>query len=110
MAPGVFQCFGFFGGDEGIDVGTSVAVDAAGYAHVGGYATSTLFPLVDSVQSVTPTDADNWHVPLVAKVSPGGDRLIYATVVGTKVQYGGLGQQIALDGTWRRHRGEQYAW
>ncbi|HKT78702.1 MAG TPA: SBBP repeat-containing protein, partial [Vicinamibacterales bacterium] len=75
FAPGVYQCFGLFYPDEGIDVGTAVAVDAGGYAYVGGYVTSTLFPLVDSIQSaVTPADADVWHVPLVAKVAPDGDR------------------------------------
>ena len=85
FAPGVFQCFGLFHPDEGIDAGTAVAVDAAGYAYIGGYVTSTLFPLVDSIQpTVTPADADVWHVPLVAKVAPDGDRLVYATVLGAK--------------------------
>jgi hypothetical protein len=98
FAPGVYQCFGLFRPDEGIDAGTAVAVDAAGYAYIGGYVTSTLFPLVDSIQpTVTPADADVWHVPLVAKVTPDGDRLVYATVLGVKgfdTTFGAL----ALDG------------
>ena len=98
LAPGVFQCFGLFNPDEGIDAGTAVAVDAAGYAYVGGYVTSTLFPLVDSIQAVSPADADVWHVPLIAKVTPDGDRLVYATVVGTKTQDAGV-TQIAIDGS-----------
>ena len=98
LAPGVFQCFGLFNPDEGIDAGTAVAVDAAGYAYVGGHVTSTLFPLVDSVQAVSPADADAWHAPLVAKVAPDGDRLVYATVVGTKTQDAGV-TQIAADGS-----------
>src|SRR6185295_16265156 len=69
-----------------------------GYAYVGGYVTSTLFPLVDSVQGVSPADADVWHAPLVAKVAPDGDRLVYATVVGTKTQDAGV-TQIAADGS-----------
>ena len=95
LAPGVFQCFGIFDPDEGIDVGTSIAVDALGYVYVGGYATSTLFPLVDSVQAVSP-NADVWHVPFVAKITAEGDRLVYSTVVGTKIQNGGA-TQIAVD-------------
>jgi hypothetical protein len=98
LRPGVGQCFGIFDHDEGIDAGTAVAVDAAGYAHIGGYVTSTLFPLVDSIQStVTPADADVWHVPLVAKVAPDGDRLVYATVLGVKGFDTTLGA-LALDG------------
>lgn len=96
LAPGVFQCLGFFSPDDGIDAGTAVVVDAAGYAYIGGYATSTLFPLVDSVEGVSPADADAWHAPLVAKVTPDGDRLVYATVVGTKAQDAGV-SQIAVD-------------
>jgi len=98
FAPGVYQCFGLFHPDEGIDAGTAVAVDAGGYAYIGGYVTSTLFPLVDSIQStVTPADADVWHVPLVAKVAPDGDRLVYATVLGVKGFDTTLGA-LALDG------------
>jgi hypothetical protein len=96
LAPGVFQCFGIFDPDEGIDVGTSIAVDALGYVYVGGYATSTLFPLVDSVQAVSPPNADVWHVPFVVKITAEGDRLLYSTVVGTKIQNGGAAQ-IAVD-------------
>jgi hypothetical protein len=89
------SCLGFFGPDEGIDVLTNVAIDALGYVYVGGYATSTEFPLVDSMQTVNP-DGDDWHVPLFAKVAPGGDHLVYAAVLGPKVQDGKV-SQIALD-------------
>ena len=98
LAPGVYQCFGLFRPDEGIDAGTAVAVDASGYAYVGGYATSTLFPLVDSIQEVSPKDADVWHVPFVAKVAPEGDRLVYATVLGTKAMDADV-TRIAIDGS-----------
>ena len=94
FSPTVYSCFGFFGVDEGIDVATSVAVDAAGYVYVGGYATSTQFPLVDAFESVDPA-GDDWHVPMVAKIAPGGDRVIFATVLGTKSQDAGLSQIVA---------------
>lgn len=92
----VHACLSVFDPDEGIDVGTSIAVDASGYAYVGGYATSTEFPLVDSMQPVS-VGGDGWHVPMVAKVAPAGDRLVYAAVLGTKVQGGTVGQ-LAIDG------------
>jgi hypothetical protein len=92
----VRSCLSFFYPDEGIDVGTSIAVDAAGYAYLGGYATSTEFPLVDSMQTVD-AKGDGWHVPLVARVAPAGDRLVYAAVLGTKGQDGTVGQ-VAVDG------------
>lgn len=92
----VHTCLSLFNPDEGIDAGTSIAVDASGYAYVGGYATSTEFPLVDSMQPVS-VGGDGWHVPMVAKVAPAGDRLVYAAVLGTKVQGGTVGQ-IAIDG------------
>jgi hypothetical protein len=95
FSPTVHSCFGFFGADEGMDVATSVAVDAAGYAYVGGYATSTQFPLVDALESIDP-NGDVWHVPLMAKIAPGGDRVIFATVLGTKSQDANL-SQIAVD-------------
>jgi len=95
LSPTVHSCFGFFGADEGMDVATSVAVDAAGYAYVGGYATSTQFPLVDALESVDPK-GDTWHVPLAAKIAPSGDRMIFATVLGTKSQDASL-SQIAID-------------
>jgi len=73
-----------------------VAIDAAGYVYIGGYATSTEFPLVDALESVDPM-GDGWHVPLVAKIAPRGDRVIFASVLGTKAQDAGL-SQIAADG------------
>ena len=56
--PPIIPALGFFGPDEGIDVLTNVAIDALGYVYVGGYATSTEFPLVDSMQTVNPDGDD----------------------------------------------------
>ena len=91
------SCFGFFGVDEGIDVATTVAIDALGYVYVGGYATSTEFPLVDSM-AIVGSDGDSWHIPLIAKIAPAGDRLVYAAVLGSKAQ-DVKASQIAQDGS-----------
>ena len=96
LTQGVSSCFGIFGADEGIDVATSVAVDAAGFAYVGGYATSIEFPLVDSLQAVGP-GSDVQRVPFVAKIRPGGTALAYSAVLGTRSAIAIL-NQIAVDG------------
>ena len=92
----VNSCLSFFGPDEGIDAATSVALDSAGYAYVGGYATSTEFPLVDSFENNDPNAGDGWHAPLIVKISPAGDRVVYASVLGARVQDGTV-SQIASD-------------
>ena len=81
---GVNSCFGVFSTGEGVDVGTSVVVDAAGYVYIGGYATSSLFPLVDSIKADNLSDSDDYSAPFVAKISPGGDRKIYSTVFSAR--------------------------
>ena len=91
----VHSCFGIFGPDEGIDAATSVAIDAAGYAYVGGYATSVEFPLVDSMEAVDPTAGDVWHVPLIVKIAPAGNRVVYAAVLGARIQDGTISQVVA---------------
>lgn len=82
--PGVNSCFGIFSSGDGVDVATSVAVDAAGYAYIGGYATSSLFPLVDSIKPDNLGDSDDYSAPFVAKITPNGDRKIYATVFSAR--------------------------
>ncbi len=84
IRPGISSCFGMFDTGEGIDVATSVAVDAAGYAYIGGYATSSLFPLVDSIKKDNLSNSDDYGAPFVAKISPGGDRKIYSTVFSAR--------------------------
>ena len=91
----VNTCLGFFGPDEGIDAATAVAIDAAGYVHVGGYATSAEFPLTDPIQSVGP-GGDVQRVPFVAKIKPGGDRLAYAIVLGARNATASMAQ-VAVD-------------
>ncbi|MGH8028835.1 MAG: SBBP repeat-containing protein [Arenimonas sp.] len=84
LTAGVFSCFAFSSDDEGIDGATDVAVDAAGFAYVGGYANSVEFPRVDSLHGNIGPTGENERVPFVAKVNPGGDRLVHSTLLGTR--------------------------
>lgn len=81
------------------DVATAVAVDAAGYAYVGGFAGSPAFPSVDPVSPPPKDYLDaNWAALFFAKVNPLGNSLIYSVVVGERAQdktvYG-----VAVDGS-----------
>ena len=82
LAPGVTSCFDLF--SDGIDVATAVAVDAAGHAYIGGFATSVSFPLVDPVHAVGP-GGDGYRAPFVTKVKPDGSRLVYSVVLGVRM-------------------------
>ena len=93
---GQSSCFGIFGPDEGIDVATSVANDAAGFTYVGGYATSTRFPLVDRLQDFG-AGGDVQRAPFVARIRPGASRLAYSVVLGPRTATTNL-NQIAIDG------------
>lgn len=83
LAPGVSSCLSM--GSDGIDAATAIAVDSAGYAYVGGYATSVGFPLADPVQPIR-SGGDEWRTPFVAKVRPAGNRLVYSVVLGARAQ------------------------
>jgi hypothetical protein len=93
LKDGVSSCVSF--GSEGIDVGSDIAVDAGGYAYVGGFATSIGFPLVDAIYPLT-VKGDEARSPFVAKIRPLGDRLVYSVIVGGRGQYEEL-NGIALD-------------
>lgn len=79
----VYECFGFTNG--GVDFGTAVAVDAAGFAYLGGVATSVGFPLTDSIHPMG-EGGNNARSPFVAKISPKGDQKIYSVVLGARTQ------------------------
>jgi len=96
LGSGESSCFGIFGADDGIDVATSVATDAAGFAYVGGYATSTLFPQRDSIQDF-PAGSDVQRVPFLARIGPGGKRLVYSAVLGSRTGSTNV-YQVAPDG------------
>lgn len=93
---GQSSCFGIFGADEGIDVATSVATDAAGFTYIGGYATSTLFPQREPLQNLS-IGGDVQRAPFVARIAPGGARLVYSTSLGSRTGSTNV-NQIAVDG------------
>jgi hypothetical protein len=67
-----------FLGGSGTDEATSVAVDAAGAAFIGGWTASTDFPSVNPIQREPRGQKDAF----VAKLDPTGSRLVYATRLG----------------------------
>ena len=86
LKPGVYSCFGLFNPGDGVDAGTSVVVDGGGYAYIGGYATSNLFPLVDSIKPDNISNSDVLSAPFIAKITPNGDSKIYSTVFDSRSQ------------------------
>ena len=78
------------GGNDRPDIGTAIAVDAAGDAFVTGFTNSRDFPTVKPLQAfVGPTDV------FVAKVNPSGSALLYSTHIGGGADDEGMG--IAVD-------------
>ena len=83
-------------GGGGDDIGQSLALDAVGSAYVAGYTTSPDFPTsADAFDAVC--ENCNASDAFVAKISPGGTTLTYATYLG-----GGNGSEraygLAVDG------------
>jgi Beta-propeller repeat len=74
------------------EVGRSVAVDAAGSAHVTGLTNSVDFPMVNPVQD---TFGGGGYDAFVVKLNPGGSALTYSTYLGGSGDDGGYG--IAVD-------------
>lgn len=65
------------------DKATAVAVDAAGYAYVGGRAKSPAFPAAFPMQDTSygaGNGSDAW--PFLAKVNPEGNQLAYSILIG----------------------------
>lgn len=80
----------------GFDVGTSIAVDAAGCAYVTGYTASIAFPTTAGAFQTTPpnTSQSNWDA-FVTKLNPTGSALVYSTYLGGSKNDQAYG--IALD-------------
>ena len=78
------------------DAATTVAVDAAGYAYIGGYITSTVFPTTDAIQSIPTLGGYNYRLPFVAKIRPLGNQRVYSVVLG-KRQPGNAVNAVAVD-------------
>ncbi|HJU21581.1 MAG TPA: SBBP repeat-containing protein [Casimicrobiaceae bacterium] len=67
----------FLGGSAGEDA-TSIAVDAYGNAYIGGWTTSSDFPVLNAFQSARGAGKDGF----VAKLASDGASLVYATLLG----------------------------
>ena len=77
----------YLGGSDGDSEADAIVVDSAGNAYMGGWTTTTNFPVTSNAFQTTTTDiccADGW----VAKLSPAGSALLYATFLyGTNQDY-----------------------
>ncbi len=65
-------------GGSGADTATALAVDASGSAYIAGYTDSFNFPALNAAQSFNAGGNDVF----VAKLSPGGNSLVYCTYLG----------------------------
>jgi hypothetical protein len=77
-------------GGKGADKAYGITVDAAGNAYVVGSTLSEDFPLVHPLKSVLGKNGDGF----VAKISPDGQSLIYATYFGSD---GGIVANVAIN-------------
>jgi len=98
-AAGTALVYSTYLGGTGFDGTTSVAVDAAGSAHVAGSTGSTDFPTRNALQAVyggpPPTPSTSEGDAFVAKLTPTGGALVYSTYFGgSQGDYGG---GIAID-------------
>ncbi len=73
----VFSYSTYLGGSS-MDSVTSIAVDGAGNAYLGGWTTSTDLPTVNPARAANSGGVDAF----VAKLGPGGNTLIYCTYLG----------------------------
>jgi len=84
----------FLGDDDTLD---AIAVDAAGYAYVGGGIVSSVFQQVDPFNDIAPYQGEYARLTFFAKVKPGGDGLVYASVLGSYRDSGEGVESIAPD-------------
>jgi hypothetical protein len=80
----------YLGGSSG-ELGSGIAVDAAGNAYVTGYTTSRNFPTAHPLQPANGGDHDAY----VAKLNAAGSALVYSTYLGGSGGDGGA--DIAVD-------------
>jgi PKD repeat protein len=81
-------------GGSNVDFGRAIAVDSSHHAYITGKTSSLNFPLVNPVQSTHGGGVDD---AFVAKLTPQGDSLFYATFLGGDGS--DVGYAIALDGS-----------
>ena len=80
----------YFGGRNGSETGTGVAVDAAGNVLFSGLTISPDFPLVNALQSTF----SNIDMNFAAKLSADGSTIIYSTYLGVST---GSGSRVAVN-------------
>jgi hypothetical protein len=84
----------FIGGSYYFDSSEDIAIDAAGYAYITGRAYFT-FPTTPGV--FDPTIEGFFNDAFIAKLTPDGSSLVYATFLGGNT-YAQSGYAIAIDG------------
>ena len=90
-AAGDSLIFSTFLGGNGYDTGLDLAADPSGNVYITGWTESTNFPVVMYYDSSLWGGSDAF----VAKLSPGGDELIYSTYLVSRDEDSGTG--IAVD-------------
>jgi Bacterial Ig domain/Carboxypeptidase regulatory-like domain/FG-GAP-like repeat/Beta-propeller repeat len=82
----------YFGGNNGYETGTGVAVDGQGNVFISGLTMSNDLPMVNAYSS-TYTNIDT---NFAAKLNPTGSAIVYSTYLGTST---GTGSKIAVNPT-----------
>ena len=91
VGNGVF--YSTYLGGNNVDVGQSIAIDAAGNAYVTGTTESVDFPTMNAFQATYGGDADVF----VTKLNTAGSALVYSTYLGGNGTYGDGAYGIAVD-------------
>ena len=78
-AAGTSLLYSTYLGGSGSEIGSGIAVDAAGQAYVTGLATSANFPTVNAAQ---PASGGGTFDAFVTKLSAAGTSLLYSTYLG----------------------------
>jgi hypothetical protein len=89
----VFVSYSTYLGDVTNDFGFAIAVDAAGSAYITGRTPGLAFPTKSPLQPANAGGDDAF----VAKLTPAGDALVYATYLGGSGPSGDVGTAIAVD-------------
>lgn len=92
--PVITLAYSTFLGGGGNDRALAIAVDGSGSAVVTGNTTSLNFPTANAVQPTAPGGDDHF----VAKLSPNGSSLVYATYLGGSDGEGANQGAVAVDG------------
>jgi uncharacterized repeat protein (TIGR01451 family) len=77
-AAGSALIYSTYLGGSGVDVGTSIAIDATGNAYITGQTTSLTFPTVNPLHPALKDSADAF----VAELNTTGSALVYSTYLG----------------------------